>query len=208
MNTFKTMKMLAAVLTSSALFTPALNAAQAGDMIVRAGLATVSPASDNGPVVKVDDAQGLGLSLTYMLTPSLGLELLGASPFNHDIQLASDRTKIGEADHLPPTLLLNYHFSVAGPISAYLGAGINHTFFFEEKIDAAVAQDLSLSSSTGLALQLGTDFQLTPSWSANLAWWSIDIDTDATLSAADGSSSKTKVEIDPNVLMLGFAYRF
>lgn len=208
MKTMKSTMMLATMVTASALCASPLMAAEAGDIIIRAGYATVNPDSDNGPVAEVEDSQGLGLSLTYMLTSSLGVELLGASPFEHDINLASNGARIGETTQLPPTLLLNYHFTVSGPISAYVGAGVNHTIFFEESIDPAVAQDLSLSSSTGLALQLGTDFQITENWSANLAWWYIDIDTDATLTAADGSSSEARVEIDPGVFMLGAAYRF
>lgn len=200
-------KQLACAVGLSLAIAPAF-AGEAGDMIIRAGLASVNPASDNGPTVTVDNATGLGISLTYMVSPSVGVELLGASPFEHDIKLASNDTRIGKTSHLPPTLLLNYHFPVSGPISAYLGAGINHTVFFEEEIDPAVAQNIELDASTGLALQFGTNFQLTQAWGVSLAWWHIDIDTDATLTAADGNRSKIPVEIDPWVVMVGGSFRF
>ncbi len=200
-------KQLACAIGLSLAIAPAF-AGEAGDLIIRAGIASVNPDSNNGPTVKVDNDTGLGISLTYMVTASVGVELLGASPFEHDIKLASNDMQIGKTSHLPPTLLLNYHFPVSGPISAYLGAGINHTVFFEEEIDPAVAQDLKLDASTGLALQFGTNFQLTQAWGVSLAWWHIDIDTDATLTAADGSSSKVPVEIDPWVVMVGGSYRF
>lgn len=180
---------------------------EAGDMVLRAGLASVMPASDNGDAVSVDDALGLGISFSYMLSPTLGLEVLGASPFTHDIKPAGGGSKIAEATHLPPTVLLNYHFAPVGAFSGYAGLGINHTIFFDEKFVSG-GNSLDLDASTGLAFQVGGDYLLNEHWAINAAAWYIDINTEATVTPSNGSASKLDVEIDPWVLMLGGAYRF
>ena len=76
---------------------PAL-AHKAGDVIVRLGGIKVDPDASSevfnpalpavgGLGVDVDDDTQLGLTLAYMVTDSIGVELVGATPFTHDILL-------------------------------------------------------------------------------------------------------------------------
>ena len=56
----------------------------------------------------------LGLNFAYMLTNHLGIELLAASPFEHDVKLkgtalGAANGKLGTLKHLPPTLSLVYY---------------------------------------------------------------------------------------------------
>ena len=39
----------------------------------------------------------------------------------------------GETKHLPPTLSLQYYFTNKSRITPFVGAGINYTYFFDEK---------------------------------------------------------------------------
>ena len=180
-------------------------AAEAGDWIVRAGPYTVNPKSDNGDVVSVDDGVGLGFNFTYRFTPNWALEVLAAAPFSHDIELAANGVKVGETQHLPPTVSLQYHFTTSGAFHPYVGAGLNYTVFFDDKAVGPLAgSELSLDDSFGLAAQIGVDFDLTDDWLLNFDIRYIDIDTDATLDGA----ALTSAEIDPFVAGITLGRRF
>ena len=249
-----TLSLVAAV--SAAMASGQVAAYQAGDFFIRAGVANVSPdeSSDgiavpalagvgsydgsaiSGTGVEVDNDTQLGLTFTYMLSDSLGIELLAATPFTHDI--AADlgglgKVDAGEATHLPPTLsVVWYPMGSAGKVSPYVGAGINYTIFFEEDVSsdleegvAGVADiitgasvglgsptplDLELDDSVGLALQAGVDVALNDKWHLNASVRWIDINTDAEISNDTLGTVITvdDIEIDPWVYQLNIGYKF
>ncbi len=89
----KMLKTALAAALASGLMTGVAEAYQAGDWLVRAGVWGIYPKSDNlnlGPNtdINVDDSYSLGFNITYMATPNIGIELLGAWPFSHDISLS------------------------------------------------------------------------------------------------------------------------
>jgi outer membrane protein len=192
------------------------HAVQKGDWLVRAGVAQVNPndSSDafsgvaGGKVSVGDDAQ-FAFNLTYMLTDRVGVELLGALPFKHEIKgegTLSAAGKLGETRQLPPTVTVQYHFSPSASVRPYVGAGLNYTTFFDEDTKGAIAgTDLSLSDSIGLALEAGVDIDITKSTFFNVAAWYIDIETEAKVS---GGIGKADVTIDPLVLFMGLGWRF
>lgn len=179
---------------------------EAGDIVLRAGIASVQPDADpHGTMdtlgVDVDDGEALGITAAYMLTDSIGLELLAATPFNHDVT-AVGLGKIGDTDQLPPTLSLQWVPQLnMGGFQPYVGVGVNYTTFFDEQSSLG---DLKLDDSWGIAWQAGVDFQVHDNWLLNAAVWNIDIDTEVKLNGAEVGS----VEIDPWVYMLGLGYRF
>ncbi|WNK21579.1 outer membrane beta-barrel protein [Halomonas piscis] len=185
----------------------------AGDLYTRVGVAKVSPKSDNGDIhalgmtglgVDVDDDTGFAFTLGYRFHDKLGLELLAAQPFKHDISIA-DGAVNGETKHLPPTLTLQYYPLGGTParVQPYIGAGVNYTHFSDEEVDVPGAS-LDLDDSWGAAGQLGIDVLIDEHWAMNAAAWYIDIDTDAKVAGADAGT----VEIDPVVVMGGISYRF
>lgn len=126
--------------------TPLAQAHQAGDIIVRAGAVTVTT-HENSSSVKVDrpgstnlggkatlgnDTQ-LGLNFAYMVTDNIGVELLAATPFTHDVKLKGTGAvdgKLGTLKHLPPTLSAVYYpLDKNSAFQPYVGAGINYTWF-------------------------------------------------------------------------------
>lgn len=221
---------------------------EGGDIIVRAGAAMVAPdeSSDGiavpalpavnggrpipGTSAEVDNNTQVGLTATYMFSSSLGLELLAATPFSHDITANLNAAGLGsinagETKHLPPTLsLVWYPFGSDGSISPYVGAGLNYTVFFEEDVHAdlesaagalagaggPLPMGLELDDSFGLAAQTGVDFAINDSWHVNASVRWIDIDTDATFKAGNGATIITvdNVEIDPWVYQINIGYRF
>ncbi len=188
--------LLAAASTASAY--------EAGDIIVRAGAASVQPDDSmtgtlNTLQATVDNNTQLGITAAYMLTDNIGIELLAATPFEHTIT-----TTAGTVDtkHLPPTLSLQYFpLDNSSALQPYVGAGINYTTFFQE--DSALG-DVKLEDSFGLALQVGVDYKINDNMVLNAAVWNIDIETDAKLNGADIGTAT----LDPWVYMIGLGYKF
>lgn len=146
-----------------------------------------------------------------MVTDNIGVELLAATPFEHKISLGN-QGEIATVNHLPPTLMAQYYFgNKQDKLRPYLGAGINHTFFFDEKFNAngksKGLSDLSLSSSWGFAAQAGMDYMLDENWMLNASLWWIDLDTDVKFKAGD-QKVKVDTRLDPFVFMFGVGYRF
>ncbi|WP_417568192.1 OmpW/AlkL family protein [Marinobacter sp.] len=213
-RTFKLGVLAAAVMAAA----PAVQAYEAGDFIGRVGAATVAPDASSDPItnvgadarVDVDNNTQLGLTLSYMLTDKIGVGLLAATPFSHDIEGAGDLAgagKLAETKHLPPTVTLQYFPMPSGSkLQPYLGAGVNYTVFFDEKTAGALAgTDIELDDSFGLAAEAGVDYMITENVGVNAAIWWIDIDTEAKIGAANQT---VDVEIDPLVYMVGVSYKF
>ena len=148
-------KWLMAMAAGALLLSPLTRAAEEGEWKVRVGVGNVDPKSSNGEVVSVDSGTALVFNGTYMFTDNVGLEVLAATPFSHDITLL-DGTAVGETKHLPPTVSLQYHFNTEGAFHPYVGAGLNYTLFFDEETEGPLAGgDLDLDASFGPAVQLG-----------------------------------------------------
>lgn len=180
-------------------------AASAEDWLVRVGVHSVNPKSDNHPVVNVDSGQMLTFNVTYLYAAHWGVELLAALPFSHDINLNANGTQVGKTKHLPPTLSLQYHFAPQATIRPYVGVGLNYTLFFEEKTQGALAgTKLELDPSFGPAGQVGVDVALNENWFVNADVRYIDIDSDAKLNGA----SLNTVNIDPYVIGVSIGRRF
>ncbi len=216
-------------ITLGLLLAPALLAAsiaqahQAGDIIVRAGAITVDPREDSGAVeaggaalagtgATLDSDTQLGLNFAYMLTDKLGVELLAATPFSHDVGVTGVINKLGSIKHLPPTLSLVYYPMDSGAaFQPYVGAGINYTWFFDEDLGSAAEgagfDGFSLENSWGLAAQLGADYMLDDRWMVNAQVRYIDIDTTGKTSL-NGAPVRVDVDVDPWVYMIGLGYKF
>lgn len=180
--------------------------AGAGDLLLRVGAHSVNPKSNNHPVVNVDSAASLTLNATYFLTDNLAVDVLGAVPFKHDINLNAGGSKVGSTKHLPPTIGLQYHFLPdAAVFRPYVAAGLNYTFFFSTDTQGALAgKRLDLGSSFGLAGEIGADFIINDAWSINVDARYMKIGTTARLDGA----SLGKVNIDPYAYGIMISRRF
>jgi outer membrane protein len=165
--------------------------------------------ADLGIGVNVDSSTQLGLNFAYFFADNWNVELLAATPFDHDINL-NTVGPLADTKQLPPSLTANYFFS-NGPFKPYLGAGINYTLFFDEGFTqdnrAAGFSDLDLDDSFGLTFQAGFDYQFNDNWLFNASARWIDIDTDATFDL-NGASGSVDVDIDPLVYTLSIGYIF
>ena len=217
------LKTLSVVLVagSSLLTVSTASAYQAGDWIVRAGAAGVYPTGDgkvkgiSGAKVEADSAWSLGLNGTYMATNNVGIELLAAWPFKHDIDCKGSISSLGtcaDTKHLPPTLTVQWHFDTGSKFHPYVGVGVNYTNFFDTDTKGDLDNlggDLDLDSSWGLAGEIGIDYELTNDWMIGAQVYYMDIDTDATLKVSDlNYKEKFNVSIDPWVYLITVGKKF
>ena len=218
--------LLSASILAMALAAPFAHAYQAGDIILRAGAATVDPHEDSsalelngatlGGQATVDSNTQLGLTGTYMLSDNLGVGLLAATPFEHSVGvkgLGGLDGDLADIKHLPPTLTLQYFpLDKSSRLQPYVGAGLNYTTFFDEDLtsqrEAQGFSNLELDDSWGLALEAGVDYMLSDSLLLNASVWYLDIDTTATTDLAGAGQVKVDVDIDPFVYMVGLGYKF
>ena len=212
----------------SAIATPAM-AYEAGDWLVRGRVITVNPLDNSGlldvpalggPIagsgVGVDADTVPELDITYMVDRNWGVELiLGYSKHNVTTN-GTNATVLGlgkviEANALPPTLTLQYHFSPDSNIRPYIGAGVNYTYFFSEDVKGPLYQSgakVDMESSWGLAAQAGVDVAINEDWFVNLDVKYIDMNTTAKFSNTTAGSARIDVDVDPIVWGIGIGRKF
>ncbi|MFC1171914.1 OmpW family outer membrane protein [Pasteurella multocida] len=182
---------------------------QAGSVIVRGGPILVVPntsTNHDGFKFDVNSNAQLGLTATYMATDNLGVELLAATPFSHEITLGN--TLVGKTKHLPPSLYAQYYFlDKDAKARPYVGAGVNYTTFFSEKALLNGVTDLKLKDSWGPAFNAGVDIQVADNLFLNTAIWYAKIKSKATFKLG-GEEHKVNVKLDPTVFFVGLGYRF
>lgn len=163
------------------------------------------------------------LDITYYFTKNIAVELiLGVTPHNVAPRgalataLGSTAT-IGKTWLLPPTLMLQYHFTDFGAFKPYAGVGLNYTMFFSQSAQGAMANGapfaynrFSVAPAAGLALQVGFDYMINRHWGVNVDVKKIFLrstfkytDTTGVLAVTSG-----RVTIDPWLISTGITYRF
>ncbi|QYY27615.1 MULTISPECIES: OmpW/AlkL family protein [Cupriavidus] len=140
------------------------------------------------------------LDVTYFFTRNIAAELVLTVPQKQDVYLNGNR--IGTFKHLPPTLLVQYHFLPEGTIRPYVGAGLNFTRIWGADI---ANNTLQLDNwSVAPALQIGMDYKLTKNWFLNAdikkVWLGSDVKA--------GGEKISKVNLDPWLFSMGVGYRF
>jgi outer membrane protein len=230
-----TMKKVIAGSVACMGFAMGAQAYEAGNFIVRAGAITVDPNTSAttpelngaplyGMKVNVDSDTQLGLTMTYMLTPEIGVELVAATPFTHNIRGNLNSTAylgtndLGSTKQLPPTVNLQYYFNNSSIFTPYVGAGVNYTMFWDEDAGNTLNHtlggnvSLNLDNSWGLAAEGGVDINMGSNWLLNAAVLYVDIDTNATYTVRNGPLAgarvKSDVNLDPWVYMASVGYKF
>lgn len=174
----------------------------------------------------VDQVVGSGLSTTdtivpeldisYFFTRNIAVELvLGVTP--HRVSgtgaAATNGLNVGKAWLLPPTLVLQYHFTNFGAFKPYLGAGVNYTWFFNQSAGnvanaaGVIVTRSNLHDTGGVALQAGFDYMIDRHWG-----WNVDVKWIYLRPDWDGASSvgalTGKVKLDPFLIGTGLTYKF
>ncbi len=191
-----------------AIAAPAAHADTNDNWVVRFGGSVVDPKSNNGKLADLSSSVSSSVrpsaSLEYMITPNIGVDLLAAWPFQHDVKL-SGLGKVAQTKELPPTVGVNYHFMPNAAVSPFLGIGLNYTNFFDTKgVGALQGAGVSIANSWGVAAHAGLDVKLSPKWifTADLRW--VDIESDVKVAGTKVGNAK----INPLVYGLSLGYRF
>jgi outer membrane protein len=202
------------LLTAAALCTPA----QAGvldNVQVKLGVSGVLPdesadISVIGGDVNISEEYVPSLQLEYFFTKNISAELLCCIA-QHDVgavQTVLGPVNLGQVTHFPPTVTLKYRWTDLGRVEPYVGAGVNYTHFFNEKLPAGgPVTSISYDDSFGAALQAGADIRIDDHWAVNLDVRKIWINTDVTIHAGP-TRIDADVDINPWVTTIGVGYRF
>lgn len=188
------------LIIAAALMT-ALPAAQADNWMMRVRAIHIAPVVSTSPTLAGLDASNEWtpeVDFSYFITPNIGMELILATQ-RHEVTL--DGASLGKLNHLPPTLMLQYHFQPTPSIKPYVGAGVNYTRFYNVDLPGLTVD----SNSFGGALQMGVDIAVTKNGYINLDVKKIWIDT--TVKTAAGVKV-TDLDIDPVVWGIGYGFRF
>ena len=194
-------KNLLAVAVLCALTSGAALAQQSeGPWMVRARAVHLDSANkDSTPLgLTVNNKTIPDVDVSYFFTPNVAAELILTVPQKHTLRAGS--AAIGSLKHLPPTLLLQYHFNTPG-IKPYVGAGLNYTRFSSVKAPAGVDID---RNSFGAALQVGVDIPLQKNLYLNFDIKKVFIKTDVTANGAKLGTFK----VDPVLVGVGLGWRF
>ena len=141
------------------------------------------------------------IDLTYFFTKNIATELVLTYP--QDININVGGTKAGTVSALPPSLMLQYHFTEMGAFKPYVGVGINYTIFYKRNNILDGAASVS-DSSGGVVGQRGFDYMLDKNWGLNVDLKYIQMATKVYV----GGDKVGTVNLNPLAVGLGVSYRF
>jgi outer membrane protein len=143
------------------------------------------------------------VDLSYFFTPRLAAELVLTYPQQHDVEL--NGSTIGTFKHLPPSLLLQYHFLPDAVFRPYVGAGANLTLISSVDLRVPGVGALELEdSSVGVVGQVGADFKVGTRHFLNVDVKRVTIGSDVLA----GGNAVSAVKVDPWLISVGFGLRF
>lgn len=186
-----------------------------GDWTLGVGVHAVDPKSDAGDLngaplglgklpTKVDSDVKPTVTFEYFVADNIGIEVLAALPFKHDISI-NGVGKVGETKQLPPVVSLQYHFTNSSKVTPFVGLGVNYTKFFSTDSKGALAgTKLKLEDSWGLAAHAGLDFAVSDKGALRVDMRWADIDTKVKV---NGNSLGT-AKIDPLVYGVAYVFKF
>lgn len=182
---------------------------------VKVGVSSIQPDESStisviGGDVNVSNEIVPTLQIEYFFTNNISAELLCCTG-RHEVKAentALGTVDLGKVSHFPPTLTVKYHWTDLGAFQPYVGAGVNYTTFFDDKLPAGgPVTSIKYDDSFGGALQAGFDYKLDDHWSVNVDVRKVWISTDVSL-AAGATQLDAKVDLDPLILTVGSGYRF
>ena len=146
------------------------------------------------------------IDLSYFFTKNIAAELVLTYP--QDININVGGTKEGTISALPPSLVLQYHFTDLGAFKPYVGVGVNYTIFgnrqnFPGYTPAALQVE---PSSFGVVGQIGADYMFDRNWGLNIDLKYAAINTD--VNTVSGGNNLGKLTLNPWMPAVGVTYKF
>ena len=144
------------------------------------------------------------LDVSYFFTKNIAAELVLTYPQTIDINYTSSQTKLGSIKALPPSLLLQYHFTNFGAFKPYVGAGVNYTIFTSRNNLGNGGYSVD-NSSFGAVGQVGMDYMFDKNWGLNLDLKYATMSTNVTTAAG---ANVGKLTLNPWMPAVGVTYKF
>ena len=142
--------------------------------------------------------------VSYFFTKNIAAELVLTYPQTININYTANQTNLGSIKALPPSLLLQYHFTDLGALKPYVGAGVNYTIFSNRNNLGNGAYSVD-SSSVGAVGQVGADYMLDKNWGLNIDVKYATMSTNVTSAAGVNGG---KLTLNPWMPSVGVAYKF
>ena len=147
------------------------------------------------------------LDISYFFTKNIATELVLTYPQN--VNVYAGPSKAGTIKALPPSLLLQYHFTDFGAFKPYVGAGINYTLFGDTSNFPLVGNGLTTSkSSFGAVGQIGMDYMFDKNWGLNVDVKYATMSTVTNANSAAPSLGTGKLTLNPWMPAVGVTYKF
>ena len=208
---------IAALLAAMAAVPAAAQETQ-GNWLVRARAVYLKPANHSAPVADLSipaDAITINsktipeLDITYFFTPNIAAELVLTVPQKQTVTVQQSAlggpVDIGTFKHLPPSLMLQYHFMPTAKIRPYVGAGLNYTRLSSVNLQVPTVGRLQLQNeSFGFALGAGVDIEVAKNTYLNFDVKKLRIRSAVNMNGVQLST----VKVDPWLFGVGVGYRF
>jgi outer membrane protein len=142
--------------------------------------------------------------VSYFFTKNIAAELVLTWPQQVNINMGG--VNAGKISALPPSLLMQYHFTDLGALKPYVGAGVNYTIFGNRQNFPALGNAYQVDqSSVGFVGQVGADYMFDKNWGLNV---DLKYATMSTNVSAVGGASIGKLTLNPWMPAVGVTYKF
>jgi outer membrane protein len=213
-------------LAAAVTFTSSAAAQSAGGWFGVVGANKIMPKVESGnvsapalPGSKVDvgnDTKPV-LNIGYMLTDNISAELDLGLPYKHDLFGAGSLNgtgKLGTAEVLPPTALLQYRFfAPEATIRPFIGLGVTYAYFQKERGSSSLTALLNtggagtsfeLDNKAAVSAQLGVSYRIDKNWFAGIGVIKTKLKTTAHYS----TGQTQEIKLDPLAVTVGIGYKF
>ena len=164
-----------------------------------------------GAGARLQDNTALLAEIGYRVTPNWSAGLTFGIPPTTKVNGTGTAEPFGEFGRVkygPLGMTAQYQFNAGGTLQPYVGAGAVYYMVFSSK-DAAITQ-LEVDNAWGSVIQVGADYNLTPTVGLFFDVRKLYLKTTATgfLPAAGGAPVKADATLNPLVIHAGLLVRF
>lgn len=168
-----------------------------------------------GSDTRAKDAWVPTVAAEYFVSPRVSIETI-CCVTQHDVRgsgALKGAALVDNAEVIPATVTVKYHFPIEGGVKPYVGAGPAYFMVFGEGVGASAkalgATRVGLSSEFGAALQAGVDIPLRDkAMGLSLDVKRYFVDTTARFHAGSQLVLETEHKLNPWVASAGVTWRF
>jgi len=149
--------------------------------------------------------------ISYFFTKNIAAELVLSYPQPVKVYSNLTPSSTGTIGALPPSLVLQYHFTDLGALKPYIGAGINYTIFSNRDNFSLLGVNNALTvsqNSVGFVGQIGADYMFDKNWGMNVDLKYATMSTTVTGQNALQGQNIGKLTLNPLMPAIGVTYKF